>query len=392
MLAYAESQLDVPVYKGEGNEGDYLQYLERFILEGHQQGGFPDYGKKYLASICADAIVQRSRLEYLCQRHPEINDQQIRSPIIIAGLPRSGTTNLANIVAADSRLNALRGWIAAYPFPSKAALDNPDLFPDKPAEQWQNFIEGLVTICPHFPRMLDVPHDAVSEETTLMHMAGTPIGFMNLAYTPGWNNWYWNEMDPQPMYDLLLRTLKALQWLHGGAERRWMLKTPHHLAFLPHLEATFDDARYIITHRDPASSVVSNAYMITYLNRATHRHPRPENGLAMAHFMTQGMVGGLVRDIDKIDPARVHHIFFHDYMADPLGECRRAYKAVGLDWTETTSGQINDYIDSHPRGRHDGKLVYDIQRDFGVSRDQVRQDYAYYLEKFPQIQIEQQHG
>ena len=386
MLEFAETQLDVPVFK----EDSYLERLEAFIVEGDRFGNFSKAGKKFLASCCAQAIIHRSRMEDLFVRHPEINDEEIVAPIIIAGLPRSGTTNLSNIIGADSRLNSLRFWQALRPFPTLEVLENPEFDQDNREEDWKQWLDGIYAVCPYFLNMIDVPFDGSTEETALMHMAGTPIGYMNHAYTPVWNHWFWNEMDPQPMYDVLKRALQAQQWLTGGSQKRWILKSPHHLAFLPYAEKTFDNATHVITHRDPASSTISNAYMITYLYRQTHPYPNPAHGLEVAHHMGQGMIGGLVRDIDAIDPARVHHVYFHNYMKDVVSTVKAIYATAGLEWSETAEREIRAYVDGHPRGRH-GRLNYHPERDFGQTRQQIRDCYQYYLDRFP-ARIEADHG
>ena len=386
MIKFAESQLDIPVFK----EDSYLERMEAFILEGDRYGSFHKAGKAYLATSCAQAIIHRSRLEDLFQRRPEINDEQIQAPIIIAGIPRSGTTNLSNVIAADSRLRFLSFWQAMRPFPTLEALENPELAEDNRDQDWKQALDVIYAVCPYFLNMIDVPFDGTTEETGMMHMAGTPIGYMNNAYTPEWNHWFWSEMDPQPMYDVLKRALQALQWLTGGQRKRWVLKSPHHLAFLPWLDRTFDDATYVITHRDPASSTVSNAYMITYLFRQTHPKPNPAYGLEVAHHMGHGMMGGLVRDIDKLNPAKVHDVYFHNYMDDVIETVKGVYATADLEWNETVEQEIRAYVDAHPRGRH-GRLIYHPERDFGQTRQQIRDEYQYYLDRFP-ARMEADHG
>ena len=107
--------------------------------------------------------------------------------------------------------------------------------------------------------------------------------------------------------------------------------------------------------------------------------------------MADGMIGGLVRDIDRIEMASVTHVHFHDYMADVMGTLDSIYDAVDLPFTDQARRELQAYIDAHPRGRHGGKLTYTPERDFGVTRDQVRDRYADYVEKFS-IRIEEDHA
>ena len=73
---------------------------------------------------------------------------------------------------------------------------------------------------------------------------------------------------------------------------------------------TFPDAHLIVTHRDPASSTVSNATMNAYALRQTHEQPNPMHGYEVAIHMADGMIGGLVRDIDQIQAASISHVHF----------------------------------------------------------------------------------
>ena len=60
----------------------------------------------------------RLLIQDLLTRHPEIHDVKIKAPIIVAGLPRSGTTHLLNLLAADSRLRSLPLWESYEPVPT----------------------------------------------------------------------------------------------------------------------------------------------------------------------------------------------------------------------------------------------------------------------------------
>ena len=386
ILKFAEGELDVPLYRGEF----FLERLESFMLEGSRACRLTDAGKGFLTATMANLVMQRSRFEHLFQQHPEIEDIELSAPIVLAGIPRSGTTNLSNIMASDSRLNALSFWEGYRPIPSQEVLtgkvedDSRDLY-------WKKGLSDMLAVSPLFQNMIDIPYDGATEETTLMHMAGMPVGHQNHVYTPDWNRWFWNEMDPTVLYSFLRKAIQALQWLRGN-NKRWILKSPHHLAFLPSVDRFFPGAKYVITHRDPASSAISNMYMIAYIFRETQDRPNIEGAFEVARGMGQGMIGGLVRDIDSLNPDDVEHIYFHEYMADPMGMLKRVYERAELPWTEQAEGELKAYIDGHQRGRHGGKLVYHPERDFNRTRKEIRAPYAYYLKKFPDIRVEQSHG
>lgn len=386
ILQFAEDMSDVPIYQ----DNQFFESLERFLLEGDRRGGFSEAGKKMLAVEMANIVIQRSRLEALFIEHPEIADVEIKAPIIIAGIPRSGTTNLSNIMASDSRLRALSFWEYKTPFPSKEESQSNELTEEERVELGKQALAFMHDLMPMTKFMYDIAFDGAMEELCFMAMAGCPVMYMPQTYTPDWNHWFYNQMDPSIMYDVMKRGLQALNWLQDN-DKRWVLKTPHHLGFLPALSKTFPDAHLIVTHRDPASSTISNATMNAYAFRETHTTLDPKHGYQVAIDMADGMIGNLIRDIDNVDFASVTHVHFHEYMADVMGMLESTYDRVGLSFTEQARSELQAYIDSHPRGRHGGKLVYNPERDFGVSRDQVREKYQNYIKKFS-IKIEEKHA
>ena len=386
VLQFARDTSDVPIHRDD----DFFGNLERFLLEGDRRGGFSEAGKNLLAAECANLIVQRSRLEALLNGHPEIAEVKIAAPIVIAGIPRSGTTNLSNIIGSDSRLRALSFWESKAPFPPNDPSQIQRISAEDRAQLGRQVMADIHALMPLSKLMYDISFADAMEELCFMAMAGCPLMYMPQTYTPDWNNWFYNEMNPTKMYSLLKRSLQALNWLQG-LDKRWVLKTPHHLGFLPALNREFPDAHLIVTHRDPASSTVSNATMNAYVLRETHETPDPQHGYEVAIHMADGMIGGLVRDIDHIDMASVTHVHFHDYMADVMGTLESIYSAIELPLTEQARNELLAYIDAHPRGRHGGRLTYNPERDFGVTREQIRHRYQNYIDRFS-IRIEENHA
>ena len=96
--------------------------------------------------------------------------------------------------------------------------------------------------------------------------------FETQALMPSWRDHFKAE-DQTPSYEYLRTVLQVLQWLRGGT--RWVLKSPQHLEQFGPLVATFPDATFVVTHRDPASVTVSMATMIAYTARMTLRRVDP---------------------------------------------------------------------------------------------------------------------
>jgi hypothetical protein len=74
-------------------------------------------GRASLWNDCVRCAANRLRIHALLSEHPEIRDVAIARPIIVVGLPRSGTTHLVNLIAADARLRSLPLWESQEPVP-----------------------------------------------------------------------------------------------------------------------------------------------------------------------------------------------------------------------------------------------------------------------------------
>ena len=191
----------------------------------------------------------RLRFHDLLKRHPEILDVEIRKPIIIAGLPRSGTTHLLNLIAADTRLRSLPYWESLEPIPDANVAPGPkeqDPRYVKSVGEYQMFGQ----IAPLLKNMHDMAPDHVHEEIELGALDFSTFLPEWLAVVPRWRDYY-HSHDQRPHYAYMKNVLKALQWMRGP--ERWILKSPQHLEQLGPLIETFPDATVALTHRDPVS-------------------------------------------------------------------------------------------------------------------------------------------
>jgi len=69
----------------------------------------------------SNALIQRLKVEDTYARHPEIDDEVVGGPVFVIGLPRTGTTALSQLVAADPQFRSLRMWESQAPTPPPEA-------------------------------------------------------------------------------------------------------------------------------------------------------------------------------------------------------------------------------------------------------------------------------
>src|SRR5438093_1688960 len=97
--------------------GDFFEPLSRLLESCHREGRLKVIGKMALRSDVVRILGNRLLLERDRQIYPEIARQEIREPLFIVGLPRSGTTLLHILLAADPAHRAPLTWEVMSPSP-----------------------------------------------------------------------------------------------------------------------------------------------------------------------------------------------------------------------------------------------------------------------------------
>src|SRR5271168_689154 len=95
----------------------YREGLERIVEALNSEADLNDLGRIIQHATISNALIQRLKIEAAYKQHPEIDDQVIDGPVFVIGLPRTGTTALSQLVAADPQFRSLRTWESGSPVP-----------------------------------------------------------------------------------------------------------------------------------------------------------------------------------------------------------------------------------------------------------------------------------
>jgi hypothetical protein len=353
---------------------DYQERLEVYLTALREIDGLDGPGIVNFHAQVLQSLKNRLLLYDLLARHPEIRDIDLLPPVVIAGLPRTGTTHLHNLLAAGSTFRTIPYWESVEPFPLPAERG---IEPDPRKARMDAAVEFLNAAMPHFRLMHEMTTEHVHEEIQLLANDFSTMLFETLAYVPRWRDYYLGH-DQTPAYEHLRLQLKALQFLRGG--RRWLLKSPQHLEQLPVLDAVFPGVIVVCTHRDPVPVVLSMLAMLTYTARM-HRSPVPVHEIAASWAdRLQRMLDALVHDRDVIPPGRSIDVRFDDFMADELGVAERVYDLAGEPLTDAASAAMADYLLHHQRGRL-GRIATSADM-FGLDEDDLFARFTPYRERF----------
>jgi Sulfotransferase family len=353
---------------------DYRERFDVYLAALREIGDVHAAGVVNFYGQLLQLLKNRLLLADLLRRRPEIDDIDLQPPVVIAGLPRTGTTHLHNLLAAPPTFRSMPYWESNEPFP----LPNEEgTEPDPRRARMDVAVMVINTVMPHFPLMHEMTTDHVHEEIQLLANDISTMLFETLAHVPRWRDYY-RAHDQTPHYEYLARQLKAMQFLRGG--RRWLLKSPQHLEQVPVLDRVFPGSIVVFTHRDPVPVALSMIAMITYSARM-HRSVVPVEQIAASWIeRLEQMLTALVRDRDTIGPDRSIDVRFDDFMGDEVGVAERVYALAGEPFTEEARASVAGYLAGHQRGRL-GNVETSCEM-FGLKEDDLRSRFAPYVERF----------
>jgi hypothetical protein len=322
------------------------------------------------------SLATRLRLQRLPTEQPGVFDRPVPQPLIIVGLPRSGTTLLHRLIGQDPHRRSAPFWEVNFPLPHG---DRPGTGRSDPRiRSGAAAIKTMYWIAPHMRLMHEVQNHAAEEEIQLLTMGFCSAFYHTIAcMPPRFTAWY-KHADHLPAYHLFKRTLQAMQWSRPGPDR-WVLKTPSHLHHLLALRTVFPDATLVQTHRDPVTSIVSSADMVTYLHRAyyPHRHP-PAVAHAIAAFVEDGLHAAdrarTRTDLGVVD------LPYHQLLADPIAAVTHVYTAAGCTLTDQARRRMTTWLADNRQHKH-GVHHY-APEDFDLDVPALREQFRFYYNRY----------
>jgi Sulfotransferase family len=359
-------------------EMDFVERLQIWCDAINEDAFLSPVGQAGLWSMILRYASDRLRVEDLIKRHPEILEIEIDRPIIVAGPPRSGTTHLLGLLSADKRLRSLPWWEAIAPVPTEA--DAPTGHDPNPRwtradAGWQQF-EALL---PYMALMHEFSADHISEDIELQALDFSSYLIEWMALVPKWRDYYLSH-DQSGTYAYLKKGLQVLTFLKGP--NRWVIKCPQHMEQLPALRATFPDATYVITHRDPVGSIRSTLSMWLYASRVlrTKSDPEEPKGYWIDRYKT--LLSRCVRDRDILPPEQTVDVYFHEWIKNPDAVLREIYAKADLSLDAQTLATLHKYHADHDPGVK-GRVVFNLERDFGLTAQEIRSQFQFYFDRFP---------
>jgi len=351
----------------------YLEGLRVLLRAYDREAKLNAFGREAALQNIAEQLKKRLRAEKMWKQDPHILEREIRRPIVILGLVRTGSTALQYLMGQDPDMQHLQYWLAANPQqrPPQERWDQNSDYQASVAE-----IDAMYAADPSLKAIHFMTADGPEECRHLLAQSFTDDSFEVNASIPSFSEWY-EAAHLAPSY----RRHKKLIQLIGSTDtrKRWLLKYPVHVRQLAALFEVYPDACVVWTHRDPAQVLPSYCSLIAGF-RAIH-----EDGTDPKHMAERQMelwARGMERAIEfrkGRDAGQFFDLYFKDFRVDPIGCVKRIYAHFDQELSAEGERRLLAWQQDNPQYKH-GKHGY--SDDIGIGRSKILERFGTYMDYF----------
>jgi Sulfotransferase family len=320
------------------------------------------------------------------RNHPEIAHQDVGDPLIVVGLPRTGTTISYDLLCLDPEARAPREWEWYIPWPpTQTATFDSDPRIAQVTAMYDNWLK-------HAPQLLDIQRFDCTQPGECNHGMQYHFGSTNFSAelgVPDYGQWL-RENRVEGQYVSHKRLLQNFQW--RGPKGRWTLKSPQHLFDLPALLQAYPGAMLVWTHRDPALTFSSlSSFIAGFLAAFGGDKDKAAIGHDVVETWIAGMTRGLAARADPAIEARIIDLAHKDVVADPKGAIQRIYDKFDLQFSDAHKARIDRFLADNPAAKRMGKHKHSPQ-EYGIDVDEVRVRMKDYFDRFGHLLGQPQTG
>lgn len=339
---------------------------------------FTPFGRERVLTDATDALGRRMQVHAYIQEHPEVLDAPVARPLIVLGMPRTGTTVISYLLDQDPARRSLLHWQCVHPIPpatTEALRTDPRCL--ALLEEQRKILDMVTQAKVPLPHWEDA--DGPTEDMFIHNQDFKGLSWDSFLSTSRYAEWLFHEADMTSTYEYQKRYLQVLQ---STAPGNWSLKMPSHSVHIEALLKVFPDARLIWAHRDPyrATGSLCNLWK---LPKGMVLHPDAidlnamgRNAMAQMRYHVQRPL----RARDRIGDERFFHMYYHEMMHDPMDVMRRIYEWADEPLTAETEARMRNWLAGHPQDRF-ALNAYTLDQ-YGLTVEALEPIFAEYLDTF----------
>jgi hypothetical protein len=363
--------------------------LQRFDSESFREGldvllaaasklDYPETGIARMRNGVIGALSTRLKTTAYLEQHPDLLKRPVERPVFVFGVPRTGTTLLSNLLAADPARRSPLTWEIDDPVPppQKAALYNdPRALARLEAER--KMLAARPDLGKYYRNSAIYPNEC---------MFFIAQDFKALMWeSRGMLREYRDWLFQADLTSTYLYHKRFLQLLQADAPGDWSLKQPSHGLWIETLLKVYPDARLVWCHRDPLTATGSFCSLMKFAQQAVGLAPDMEWISENYPWQSVEHANRIMDARDKLGHDRIIDVHYADLLRDPMAAMQKLYRSLGDEFTQAADAGMRNWLADNPQDKF-GKHEYQLAQ-FGLTPEKVRRMFERYLSKY-QVEAE----
>jgi hypothetical protein len=358
--------------------------FERFDSESYREGldvyladlnrvDFPESGTQRLIGSIVAALSTRLKVTAYLEQRPELLERPVERPVFVFGIPRTGTTLLSNLLAADPARRSPLTWEIDDPVPPPTPAT---LYTDPRALARLESERKMLAARPEMGKYYRSSAIYPNECMFFISHDFKALMWESRARLPNYRDFLFS-VDMTSSYQYHKRFLQLLQ---ADAPGVWNLKMPSHALYLDTLLKIYPDARLIWTHRDPLTATGSFCSLLSLAHMAFMGRVDAQWLGEDCSWQAVQHAERIMNTRERIGENRIIDVHYGELMREPLAVMRKVYAALGDEFTQQAETGMRTWLADNPQdkfGRHEYKLA-----QFGLNPDELRSRFKRYLERY----------
>lgn len=352
---------------------DYHEGLRRVLTSFDEDVLFTPDGREQAFVALVRTLVARLHVQEGWRRHPDYASERIVRPLVITGLPRTGSTALHKLLSMDPQFQGIEMWLSNTPMVRPPR----DKWPSYPG--YRDFLEfwnRLTEKTPDMTLMHEMVVDEVDECVNVLQQSFVCNRFTTSYGATGYEAWWWRQSERESYR----RYADVVRLVGLGDRRRWLLKNPGHLLNMDCLLEVFPDACVIQTHRDPAKSIPSVCSLLWTSRRMFVGDNHPPGSVGVPEALKWLHALHRAEPVRRSHEDQFHDVLHRDFLADPMRVVKEIYHRFDLELGEETDQRMKRWLASQ-KPEQKGGHRYQAET-FGLSEQGLRELFAPYIDRF----------
>jgi hypothetical protein len=359
--------------------------LERFDSESFREGlgvlladanrvHYPEMGVQRFRGAIIGSLATRLKTTAYLEQRPELLERPIERPVFVFGIPRTGTTLLSNLLAADPARRSPLTWEIDDPVPPPTTAT---LYNDPRALARLDQERKLLAARPEMGKYYRFSAIYPNECMFFIHSDFKALMWEGRGKLPNYRDWLFHDADLTSTYQYHKRFLQLLQ---ADAPGVWSLKQPSHGLWIDTLLKVYPDARLVWAHRDPIAATGSFCSLMRMGHSAFGL--QPDIAWLAENYPWQAVehANRIMSARERLGSDRMVDVHYADLMRDPLQTMRALYRSLGDDFSAAAENAMRAWLADNPQGKF-GKHEYALEQ-FGLTAERVRSMFEPYLSRY----------